>query len=116
MPNNNIVTALDFLVKDYRCSLSYEFDRGNKYLYDNGVFKVIIFQWQELGDLDIHLVYNMQDYRIDPSLEEPKALFEMKSKTRGIKRFFYDYEKDFWRVVSMIIKRKLKQFGIAEQR
>ena len=116
MANKKIVTALDFLIRDYRCSFSYEFDHGSRYLYDNGAFKVVIFHWEEFDDLDIHLVYNLQDYKIDPSFEEPKLLFEIKRKKKGIRGLFYDFEKDYWDVVARILKRKLQQIGIVEHR
>ena len=116
MPNKNIVTALEFLIRDYRCSLSYEFDHGSRYLYDNGAFKLVIFHWEEFDDLDIHLVYNLQDYKIDPSFEEPKSIFEIKLKRKGIRGLFYNFEKNYWEIVARIIKRKLQQLGIVEQR
>ena len=116
MPNKNTVTALEFLIRDYCCSLSYEFDHGSRYLYDNGVFKIVIFHWEEFDDLDIHLVYNLQDYKIDPSFEEPKSLFDIMLKKKGIRGLFYDFEKDYWEIVAIIIKRKLQQLGIVKQR
>ena len=54
--------------------------------------------------------------KIDPSFEEPKLLFEIKRKKKGIRGLFYDFEKDYWEVVARILKRKLQQIGIVEHR
>ena len=110
--NENIITAFDFLIKEYNCTLSYEFDHGNRYLFFNDDFKVTIFTWEQFDDLNINLIYNMVNYHIDPYLEEPEKMYVIKTKKKGIRGFFYNYDRDFWEVVSMILKNKLNQLGI----
>ncbi len=114
MKNEIINKALDFLVTDYNCSLSYEFDHGSTYIYRNDIFKIVIFTWEQFDDLDVNLVYDLVNYHIDPYLEEPQKMSIINSKKKGIKGFFYNYyyDSDFWNIISLIIKNKLNQLGI----
>ena len=114
MKNENLTKALEFLVSDYNCTLSYESDRGNRYLYSNDEFKVTVFSWEQFDDLDINLIYSSVNHHIDPYMEEPEKMNEIRSKRKGIRGFFYNYDRDFWTLVSLILKNKLSSLGITK--
>ena len=108
-----ITETFEVLTKDYKCVLSYESEHGDRYVYDNVIFKVSIYEFEELGDLDINIVYGMKNYHIDPYLEQLEMMTRIESKPKAIKGFFYkNYSRDFWNAVSMIIKERLVQLGI----
>ena len=48
-------------------------------------------------------------YHIDPYIEEPQKLLEIKKAKRGVKGFFNNYNKEFWSIVSIIVKNKIKR-------
>lgn len=112
MKNPNIINAFEFLINEYNCQLLFDDNYGNHYLFQNNLFKLKIYVWEQFKELDINLIYNMENYHIDPFLEEPYKMSQINRKRKGIKKLFYNYGKDFWILVSEIIKNKIKQFNI----
>lgn len=109
MENSNILDASNYLINEYKCSYSFDNNYGNTYLFYNDDFKVKIYVWEQFNDLDINLIYDMENYHIDPYLEEPQKMMEIKKGKRELKGFFYNYDKEFWSVVSIIVKNKIKK-------
>ena len=108
----NIINAFRFLVDDYDCSLSYEKGRGELYIYQNNIIKLKIYVWEQFDELDINLIYNIENYHIDPFIDNTKEMAIINKKRRGIKGLFYNYDKDFWIITAKIVKNKIKEiFG-----
>ena len=108
MKNNYIIDNLNFLIKDYGCNFSFISDYGKTYLFFNNRFKLKIYEYKQLGELAIDLIVDMENYHIDPFLEEPKKIALLKNKGKGLRGLFYNsYEEDFWKIVSGIIKNKI---------
>ncbi len=112
MKNPNIINAFEFLIDEYHCQLLFENTMGNHYLFQNDLFKLKIYVWEQFNEVDINLIYNMENYHIDPFLEEPYKMSLINKKRKGMKKVFYNYDKDFWILVSEIIKNKIKQLNI----
>ena len=107
--NKNLENAFNYLLNEYKCSYSFENNYGDTYLFYNDDFKVKIYVWAQINELDINLIYKMENYHIDPYIEEPQKLLEIKKAKRGVKGFFNNYNKEFWSIVSIIVKNKIKR-------
>lgn len=107
MENENIINAFKYLTDEYKCSYLFKNDHGDTYLFYNDVFKLKIYVWMQFNELDINLVYNMVNYHIDPYMEDPRKFLEIKKRQRGLKGLFYNYDKEFWCAIAIIVKRKI---------
>ncbi len=47
MKENKIIKAFDYLINDYKCSLSFEENHGNHYIFQNKTFKLKIYVWEQ---------------------------------------------------------------------
>lgn len=112
MENKNIKSSLDFLIKEYGCRYLYKNDYGDFYVFNSDDLKVSIFEWKQFNELDINIVYDMENYHIDPYIEEPLLFKDLQNKRKGIKGLFYDYDKSFWDITAKIIKNKIKKMLI----
>lgn len=107
MINKNIIDSFDFLINDYNCSVSFESDYGDSYEFYSRKFKLKIYVWEQFDELDINIIYNMENFHINPFIEEPHKISIINSKRKGIKGFFYNYDREFWKIVADIVRNKI---------
>ena len=56
MKESKITSAFNYLFDDYHCSLSFEENYGNHYVFQNEIFKLKIYVWEQFDELDINLI------------------------------------------------------------
>lgn len=105
MMEDKVINAFDFLINNYNCSFNFEENGGNYYIYQSETFKLKIYVCEQFDELDINLIYNEECFHIDPYLEDCSLI----TKRKGIKGFFFNYSKEFWTVVSNIVKERMKE-------
>lgn len=42
------------------------------------IMMILEYVWAQFNELDINLIYKMENYHIDPYIEEPQKLLEIK--------------------------------------
>lgn len=105
MKKNKIINAFDYLITDYNCSMNFEKNQGEHYSFQNAKFKLKIYVWEQLDELDINLIYNGECFHIDPYIED----FSLITKRKGLKGFFFSYSEKFWMIIAKIVKNKIKE-------
>lgn len=93
------------MTNNYNCLLIFEENTGNYYFYQNNTFKLKIYVWEQFDELDINLIYKDECFHINPYVEDRSLI----TKRKGIKGFFFNYSKEFWTVVSNIVKERMKE-------
>lgn len=66
MKNNKILKAFNYLLNDYHCLFSFEKNQGNHYIFQNDIFALKIYVWEQFNELDITLIYNSECIYINP--------------------------------------------------
>lgn len=105
MKKNKIIYAFDYLISDYKCSFIFEENGGYNYIFQNEIFKLKIYVWEQFDELDINLIYNDTCFHIDPYIENNLLII----KRKGFKGFFFNYSEEFWMIVAQIVKNKIKE-------
>ena len=105
MKKSTITKAFDYLLNDYHCVLFFEEKHGNHYSFQNETFKLKIYVWEQFDELDINLLYNNENFHINPYIEMPS----LTSKCKGLKGFFFSYSDEFWLIIAEIVKNKIKE-------
>ena len=108
-----IETALNFLVIDHGFSYEYNTPNGNaeyfKYKNKNGCFAY--YQWVQFGEYEFSVTYDQTFRKIQLFEEYPKYFAFFKNKHKGIKWLFKDSRKDYWEMISNIIKDEIASKG-----
>lgn len=105
MKKNKIINAFNFLISEHHCLLYFEENHGNHYIFQNEVFKLKIYEWEQFDELTIDFICNDECFRINPYTEEPSLI----TKRKGLKGFFFIYSEEFWTIVARIVKNKINE-------
>ena len=108
-----IEAALNFLVVDYGFSYEYHSLNGKEeyFQYKNNHGCLTYYQWAQFGEQEFSATYNQTFRKIQLFEEYPKYFASFKSKHKGIKWLFQDSRKDYWEMISNIIKDEIASTG-----
>ena len=108
-----IEAALNFLVVDYGFSYEYHSLNGKEeyFQYKNNYGCLTYYQWAQFGEQEFSATHNQTFRKIQLFEEYPKYFASFKSTHKGIKWLFQDSRKDYWEMISNIIKEEIASTG-----
>ena len=108
---------LYFLSKEYGFDFEYKDEAGDHYIFRNSNGFIEFYEWEQFGESEIYVKYDMLFKRISLIEEYPQMISQFNQAHKGIKSFFKDVRKDYWEMISKIIKNEIicknSIFGLA---
>jgi hypothetical protein len=106
-----IRSSLSFLEKDYHLEFFSFRDRGNHYIFSNPKGRFEYFEWSQFQETRFCVYANEECKTIDMFLENPKLIGKFQQKNRGLKAFFGDNRKEYWKIIGEILRNEIEKNG-----
>lgn len=103
---------LKFLIEEYGFIFEFNEDRGDHYIFKNKNGYIEFYEWQQFNESAIFVNYDMISKEIKLLLEYPKIVGRFNQMHKGLKGFFKDRRKNYWEMISKIIKIEISKKNI----
>lgn len=104
---------LAFLVSDYGFTYKFETSNGNdmRFIYENANGYFMYYQWEQFGESEFSVCCNQTFLKVSLIEKYPHIFAQFRKNHRGIKWFFKDSRKDYWEMVSSILRNEIENNG-----